>query len=221
LQTNNSPRAAASARGGNSGWYGGPVVNPNASFRGTKSRPQTADGYTGSDAYATQQAIRNVADRPVSSNRGSLAHGSEGARLASGSLRAKQNPHTTQSRQSQASSSAHHDAPRTVDPNSPFAVYDPSTRTFIHKQDAMAMHRAISDAEEPPPRYEQHHREASQQRQPQRQTTQPQAPSGLTNLSMLRCRSCSTNRPVITPQNLWNRTPSWRGGHRKTLPTRT
>jgi serine/arginine repetitive matrix protein 2 len=176
MPTNNSPRAAAPARGGHSGWFGGPVVNPNATFRGTKSRPQTSDGYTGSDAYATQQAIRNVADRPVSSNRGSLAHGSEGARLASGSLRAKQNPHVAQSRQSQASLSAHHDAPRTVDPNSPFAVYDPSTRTFIHKQDAMAMHRAISDAEEPPPRYEQHHREASQQRQPQRQSTQPQAP---------------------------------------------
>ncbi|UPX09339.1 uncharacterized protein EKO05_0000030 [Ascochyta rabiei] len=32
-------------------------------------------------------------------------------------------------------------SPRPVDPKSPDAVYDPSTRTFIHKQDAMHIHR--------------------------------------------------------------------------------
>jgi serine/arginine repetitive matrix protein 2 len=167
----NSPRSATSAKGGHSGWFGGPVVNPDVSFRGAKPRPQTSGGTPALDAHATQQAVRSAADRPVSTHKAPVSHGLQGARLASGSLRAKQNPYVAQSRQSQAPPPTHHDPPRTVDPNSPFAVYDPSTRTFIHKQDAMAIHRALSDAEEPPPRYEQH-REAPQQRQPQSQPIQ-------------------------------------------------
>ena len=169
----NSPKSAASAtRGGRSGWFGGPVVNPDAGFRGAKPRPQTSAGYSAFDAHATQQAIRSAADRPVSTHKTPVSHGLEGARLASGSLRAKQNPYAAQSRQPQAPPPTHHDPPRTVDPNSPYAVYDPSTRTFIHKQDAMAIHRAISDAEQPPPQYEQHQREAPQQRQTDRHGSQ-------------------------------------------------
>jgi serine/arginine repetitive matrix protein 2 len=168
----NSPKSAASARGGHSGWFGGPVVNPDATFRGAKPRAQKPDGYSAFDAHSTRQEIQNAANRPVSSNKAQISHGFEGARLASGSLRAKQNPHVAQTRQSQTAPSVRQEAPRIVNPNSPYAVYDPSTRTFIHKQDAMAMHRAISDAEEPLPRYEQHHRETPQQ-QPERQH-QPQ-----------------------------------------------
>ncbi|KAF2677496.1 hypothetical protein K458DRAFT_409704 [Lentithecium fluviatile CBS 122367] len=168
----NSPRSPASARGGHSGWFSGPVVNANATFRGAKPRPQTSDGNIAFDAHSTQQAIRNAADRPVSTRKAPVSQGLEGARLASGSLRAKQNPYIAQSRQPRPAPSTRQETPRAVDPNSPFAVYDPSTRTFIHKQDAMAMHRAISDAEEPLPRYEEHHREA-----PQRQPSQSrQAP---------------------------------------------
>ncbi|KAJ4355510.1 uncharacterized protein N0V89_003527 [Didymosphaeria variabile] len=171
-----TPKPVASARAGQSGWFGGPVVNTEQSFRGEKSRPKTSDG---TSAYATQQAAQNVqnaAVRPVSTRAAHMSTGVEGARLATGSMRAKPSGGAVQS---QPTYTAAKDRPvRIVDPNSPFAVYDPSSRKFIHKQDAMNLHRAMSDAEDPAPPYEpqravhQTHYEAPQFSQPARQAPQ-------------------------------------------------
>ncbi|KAF2439225.1 hypothetical protein P171DRAFT_436544, partial [Karstenula rhodostoma CBS 690.94] len=150
-----TPRPVASARGGQSGWFGGPVVNTEQTFRGGKPRPKTADG---SSAYVTRQAAQNVqsaADRPVSTRAAHMSSGVEGARLATGSMRAKPSGAAIPAQQT---SGAGGDRPvRVVDPNSPFAVYDPSSRKFIHKQDAMNLHRAMSDAADPAPPYEPQH----------------------------------------------------------------
>lgn len=149
-----SPPAAPSptpapTRGKQSGWFGGPVVNPEQSFRGAKPRPKTSDGV---QAYATQQAVQNAADRPVSTRTAHLSSGVEGARLATGTMRAK--PSGTNVPVHPTHTAARDRPVRIVDPNSPYAVYDPSSRKFIHKQDAMNLHRAMSDAEEPPPQYQ-------------------------------------------------------------------
>ncbi|KAK7180351.1 hypothetical protein DPSP01_012023 [Paraphaeosphaeria sporulosa] len=138
-----TPRPVASARGAQGGWFSGPVVDTEQTFRGENPRPKTADG---SSAYATRQAaqsVQNAADRPVSTRAAHMTNGVEGSRLATGSMRAKPSGAAV--------------APRVVDPKSPFAVYDPSSRKFIHKQDAMNLHRAMSDAADPAPPYEPQH----------------------------------------------------------------
>lgn len=157
-QTLPSSKPVTSARGGHSGWFSGPVINADQSFRGAKPRPKTSDGLSGFDVQSAQQAVQNAADRPVSTKKVQLSHGVEGARLATGSMRAKPTGSAVHTGHSHTVSSAHSERPRTVDPNSPYAIYDPSTRTFIHKQDAMALHRALNDAEdEPVPSYDAPH----------------------------------------------------------------
>ncbi|PSN60094.1 hypothetical protein BS50DRAFT_218809 [Corynespora cassiicola Philippines] len=140
-QTAAPPIRTASQRG-NSGWFSGPVVNPEATFRGTKTKPKIQQGVTGYDLHNAQQSVQNAVDRPVKKNQ--LAHGVEGMRLSSGSMRAKPTGTAVQQRQPQPAPTAAPERPRPVDPKSPYAVYDPSSRTFIHKQDAMALHRQLS-----------------------------------------------------------------------------
>ena len=166
---------AAPARTGQGGWFAGPVVDTEQTFRGDSARPKTSGGMP---ARAPQQALPNPAGQPASrrTTQPSQGHGVEGARLAAGSMRAKPSGTAVQA---QPTHTAAKDRPvRIVDPNSPYAVYDPSSRKFIHKQDAMNLHRAMSDAEEPAPPYEPQpmvfhpHQEAPRYAQPVRQATQ-------------------------------------------------
>ncbi|KAL5437847.1 hypothetical protein PMIN07_011000 [Paraphaeosphaeria minitans] len=159
-----APRPVASARRGHGGWFSGPVVDAEQTFRGEKLPPQTADG---SSAYATRQAaqgVQNAAHRPVSTRAAHMSNGVQGSRLATGGMRAKPSGTAV--------------APSVVDPKSPFAVYDPSSRTFIHKQDAMNLHRAMSDAADPAPPYvpqhapRQTHHNPPQYSQPTKQAPQ-------------------------------------------------
>ncbi|KAF2715490.1 hypothetical protein K504DRAFT_469690 [Pleomassaria siparia CBS 279.74] len=148
-QTPTPPLAATSSRGGNNGWFGGPVVNPDQTFRGeAKARPQTSSGMTRLDTHNAAQNVQNAADRPVSTRTPQMARGVEGSRLSSGSMRVKSAGTNVSGRLSQAANLTLREPPRSVDPNSPYAVYDPSTRTFIHKQDAMDMHRELSQHDE-------------------------------------------------------------------------
>lgn len=125
------------------GWFAGPVVNQEAIQRmASTSRPKTSSGVTSYDLRNAQQSVQNAADRPVKTHQ--VARGAEGYRLASGSMRAKPSGTAVQSR----SATNPPWAPRVVDPNSPDAVYDPSSRTFIHKQDAMARHRQLHEESE-------------------------------------------------------------------------
>ncbi|KAF1951367.1 hypothetical protein CC80DRAFT_210268 [Byssothecium circinans] len=178
-----SPQQAPSPRtnrGQQKGWFGGPVVNPEQTFRGAKPRPKTADGLSTFETHGIQQNVQNAADRPVSTKRSQLAHGVEGSRLASGSMHARPSGTAVQSRPQHAAPPAHQGPPRTVDPKSPYAVYDPSTRTFIHKGDAIALHKAMSEEDIHSGQHKLHqesgqrHYEASQQARVQQQPTQPQ-----------------------------------------------
>ncbi|KAJ4383692.1 hypothetical protein N0V86_001747 [Didymella sp. IMI 355093] len=126
-----------------SGWFGGPVVNQDAVQRmASTSRPKSAG-----NAYASNraQAVQNAANRPVSHHY--VQQGQEGMRLSTGSMRAKPSGTAVQSR---SFLPARTQSPRPVDPKSPDAVYDPSTRTFIHKQDAMNIHREQHEQPEEP-----------------------------------------------------------------------
>ena len=134
------------------GWFGGPVVNQEAVQRmAATSRPKSAGNPSATYLNNTAQAVQNAANRPVSTHY--VQSGHEGMRLSSGSMRAKPSGTAVQSR---SFLPARTQSPRPVDPKSPDAVYDPSTRTFIHKADAMNIHREQHD-------YEQQHEEPAQQ----------------------------------------------------------
>lgn len=171
-----TPRPVASARDGQSGWFSGPVVNSEQTFRGEKPRPKTAEGPSAHGTRQAAQNVQNAADSPVSTRATHMSSGVEGARLATGSMRAK--PSGTAAPAQQTYGPAQNRPVRVVDPNSPFAVYDPSSRKFIHKQDAMNLHRAMSDAADPAPPYEprrvphQTHHEPPQYNQPTGQAAQ-------------------------------------------------
>ncbi|KAG9193860.1 hypothetical protein G6011_03895 [Alternaria panax] len=129
------------------GWFGGPVVNQDAVQRmASTSRPKTSSGVSsGVSSYHLQNAHRSVqsaAEGPVKTHH--VSQGVQGARLSSGSMRTKPSASAVQSQ-----SYLPPRAPRPVDPNSPDAIYDPSTRKFIHKQDAMARHRELHEEAEP------------------------------------------------------------------------
>ncbi|RMZ69963.1 MUC1 Extracellular alpha-14-glucan glucosidase [Pyrenophora seminiperda CCB06] len=125
------------------GWFGGPVVNQDAIQRmASTSRPMTSSGVSSLDRQAVQRSVQNAAERPVRTHQ--IAQGVQGSRLSSGSMRAKPSGTAIQSQ-----SYVPRQAPRPVDPNSPDAIYDPSTRKFIHKQDAMARHRELHEESEP------------------------------------------------------------------------
>ncbi|CAN9243408.1 unnamed protein product [Alternaria alternata] len=116
------------------GWFGGPVVNQEAVQRmASTSRPKTSSGVSSYDLQNAQRVFR-------------------AQELSSGSMRAKPSGSAVQSQ-----SYLPPRAPRPVDPNSPDAIYDPSTRKFIHKQDAMARHRELHEEPEPAPRYVSQH----------------------------------------------------------------
>lgn len=144
--------ALTSTSGGPSashGWFGGPVVNQEAVQRmASTSRPKSAG--TASNGYLnnTAQSVQNASTRPVSTHY--VQHGQEGTRLASGSMHTKPSGTAVQSRSFLPPRTQ---SPRPVDPKSPDAVYDPSTRTFIHKQDAMNIHREQHEQVEEPPQH--------------------------------------------------------------------
>lgn len=148
------------------------------------SRPKTATPPSGLDLQSTQQSVQNAADRPVRTHQ--VSQGVQGSRLSSGSMRAKPSGTAVQSRSYLQTTATQ--APRQVDPNSADAIYDPSTRTFIHKQDAMARHRELNQEPEQPAQqyiaqhvddYDSHHlpRQQSARRapSPQRQPVQQEA----------------------------------------------
>ena len=149
-------KPAASAKSGG-GWFTGPVVNQEQTFRDTKPRPKTSEGFSAYELQNAQQAVHNAANRPVSTRRTQLSSGVEGARLATGSMRARPSGTAVHSQSTRTASQTTQSGPRVVDPNSPFAIYDPSSRQFIHKQDAMKLHRAMSEVEDPVPPYEDQH----------------------------------------------------------------
>jgi serine/arginine repetitive matrix protein 2 len=144
----NFSRPMSPASAAKSGWFGGPVVNNDAVQRmASTSRPHTSSGVASANVRNTQQSVQNAAERPVKTHQ--VARSVEGARLASGSMRAKPSGTAVESR-SFLPSPASRQAPGPVDPKSPDAVFDPSTRTFVHKQDAMARHRELNEEPEQP-----------------------------------------------------------------------
>ena len=135
------------ARNNHSGWFAAPVVNAEQRFRqATTSRPIASDEALQYDTQNTWQAVQSAADQPVSRSKSQSARGVEGARLATGSMRVKPSGSSVGYQQTPTLSGP-------VNPNSPDAVYDPSTRTFIRKQDAMARFRELHDVEEPVKHY--------------------------------------------------------------------
>ncbi|KAH7392387.1 hypothetical protein DE146DRAFT_139230 [Phaeosphaeria sp. MPI-PUGE-AT-0046c] len=174
----NFSRPMSPASAAKSGWFGGPVVNQDAVQRmASTNRPATSSGMTGADARNTQQSVQSAAGRPVKTHQ--ISHGVQGSRLSSGSMRAKPSGIAVESR------SFLQPAPRAasgpVDPKSPDAVFDPSTRTFVHKQDAMARHRELNEEPEQPVRQyvaqhvEEHYTPLAAQQQ--RQQPLPRTPS--------------------------------------------
>jgi serine/arginine repetitive matrix protein 2 len=143
------PNASSSSRG----WFGGPVVNQEAVQRmASTSRPRSSAGVTAADLRSTQHSVQAAANRPVSVHY--TTQSAQRARSSSGSMRAKPSGTAVQSRSFLPVTPQ---APRPVDPKSPDAVYDPSTRTFIHKQDAMARHRELHELYEEPEQPAQHY----------------------------------------------------------------
>ena len=133
------------------GWFGGPVVNQDAVQRmASTSRPKTSSGVSSYDLQNAQRSVQSAAERPVKTHQ--ISQGVQGAKLSSGSMRAKPSGSALQSQ-----SYLPPRAPRPVDPNSPDAIYDPSTRKFIHKQDAMARHRELHEEPEPARQYVSQH----------------------------------------------------------------
>jgi len=169
-----SPASAARANAApQSGWFGGPKVNVEAVQRmASTSRPSTSSGLVSADVQRTQQAVRNAANQPVKTHQ--IAHGVQGAQLSSGSMRAKPSGMAVESRSYLPASK-----PVAVDPKSPDAVFDPSTRTFVHKQTAMALHREMHEEPEVPShRYvaqhvQDHYSSPSTPRQPPPRTPSP------------------------------------------------
>lgn len=137
-----SKHSASSQTG--TGWFTGPVVDEEAIHRGASPqalRPKSSSGLSAFEAHQTQQAIQNAANRPVKKHH--VSYAPQGARLANGSMGGKPTGTAVQPRSFLPP--AVRQPPRPIDPNSPDAVYDPSSRTFIHKQDAMALHRELHD----------------------------------------------------------------------------
>jgi serine/arginine repetitive matrix protein 2 len=125
------------------GWFGGPLVNQAAvQHMAATSRPKTSSGVSSYDLQNASRSVQSASERPVRTHQ--IAQGVQGLRLNSGSMRAKPSGTAVQSQ-----SYLPRQAPQVVDPNSPNAVYDPSTRKFIHKQDAMARHRELHEEPEP------------------------------------------------------------------------
>jgi len=147
----NFSRPMSPASAAKSGWFGGPVVNQEAVKRvaSTNTRPKTSSGVASADLPSTQQAVQNAATRPLSTHQ--VSRGVEGSRLSGGSMRAKPSGIAVESRS--FLQSAQRRAPGPVDPKSPDAVFDPSTRTFVHKKDAMARHRELHEEPEQPPQH--------------------------------------------------------------------
>lgn len=143
----NFSRPMSPASAAKSGWFGGPVVNQDAVKKmSSTSRPSTSSGIAGADLRSTQRSVQNAAERPVSTHQ--ISRGVEGSRFSSGSMRAKPSGTAVESRSFLQPTQRH--APGPVDPKSPDAVFDPSTRTFVHKQDAMARHRELNEEPEQP-----------------------------------------------------------------------
>jgi serine/arginine repetitive matrix protein 2 len=123
------------------------VVNQDAVQRmAATSRPKTSSGVSSYDLQNAARSVQSASERPVRTHQ--IAQGVQGARLDSGSMRAKPSGTAVQSQ-----SYLPRQPPQVVDPNSPNAVYDPSTRKFIHKQDAMARHRELHEEPEPARQY--------------------------------------------------------------------
>ncbi|KAH8711993.1 hypothetical protein GQ44DRAFT_830155 [Phaeosphaeriaceae sp. PMI808] len=130
-----------------SGWFGGPVVNQEAlQSMAPTPRPQMSTGVSSLQLHNAQQSVQSAADRPVKTHQ--ISRGVEGSRLSSGSMRAKPSGTVVESRL--YLQSAPRQPPGPVDPKSPDAVFDPSTRTFVHKKDAMALHRELHEEPERP-----------------------------------------------------------------------
>ena len=164
-------RQSAASAGGN-GWFSGPVVNQGAVQQMSSSpasRPRSSGGPSAFELHQTQQTIQNAADRPVKKHH--VSYAVQGTSLSQGAMRAKPSGTAVQSRSFLPPATSY--APRAVDPNSPDAVYDPSTRTFIHKQDAMARHRELHhEPEQAPQQYVTQHVDNYRPRSPPQQPKQ-------------------------------------------------
>lgn len=196
------------------GWFGGPVVNQAAVQRmSSTSRPDTSSGVSGYSPQNGQRWVQAAAERPVSTHQ--ISHGVQGTRLASGSMHARPSGTAVQSK-----SFLPKQPSGPVDPNSPNAIYDPSTRTFIHKQDAMARHRELhEEPEQPAQQYVTQHIDhqsphpVAQQHRQQRSPSPPRqhAYVGPSTASQRRDDlpqlDTAAQRTTYTPQSVAPRTP--------------
>ncbi|KAF1919342.1 hypothetical protein BDU57DRAFT_138222 [Ampelomyces quisqualis] len=173
----NFSRPMSPASAAKSGWFGGPVVNQEAVQRmNSTTRPQTSSGASGAGPRNVPQSVslQSAAGHSVKSHQ--ISRGVEGPRLSSGSMRAKPSATAVESRSFLQPTARQPQGP--VDPKSPDAVFDPSTRTFVHKQDAMARHRELNEApEQPAQHYVAQHVEEHSPRVPQQHAPLPRTPS--------------------------------------------
>ncbi|KAF2179395.1 hypothetical protein K469DRAFT_302538 [Zopfia rhizophila CBS 207.26] len=198
-QATSPSRSVASSRAGQSGWFVAPVVNSEQTFRETgKPRPKTSDGVSAQDLHV-QQSVQNATDKQVSNKKAKISQEVEGARLATENMRAKSSGSNAQSTQAPAAQSTSYE-PQSIDPKSPLAVYDPSTRTFIPKQQAMARFRELNQYDgEPLQQYVVEHAP------PQRPDSPPQRPVSKEEPSP--ARHAHTPPHHVSPPRLESPTP--------------
>jgi serine/arginine repetitive matrix protein 2 len=127
--------ASAARQNASKGWYGGPIINQEAVRNmAASSRPRTSASIASND-------LHHATDQPARTHQ--VSRSVEGSHLANGGMRAKPSGTAVQSRSFLPSQGP-------VDPKSPDAIFDPSTRTFIRKQDAMTRHRELHEEPEQP-----------------------------------------------------------------------
>ncbi|KAF2196694.1 hypothetical protein GQ43DRAFT_444887 [Delitschia confertaspora ATCC 74209] len=125
------------------GWFTGPVVTDQEFRGGNNAKEKQAEGLPEYEVQGLQHSIHNAANRPVSTKKNKLGQGVEGARLAAGTMGSKPSGSAVPIAQTSVGPSPSVRRQQPVDPKSPLAVYDPSTRTFISKQEAMARFREL------------------------------------------------------------------------------
>jgi serine/arginine repetitive matrix protein 2 len=145
----NFSRPMSPASAAKSGWFGGPVVNQDAVKKmAPTTRPSTSSGVTSADMRSTQRFVQNASERPVSTHY--VSRSVQGSQLGRGSMRGGSMRGGTSSGAVESRSFLQPTQRGPVDPKSPDAVFDPSTRTFVHKQVAMERHRALNEEPEQP-----------------------------------------------------------------------
>ena len=141
---------AASARSGRSGWFAGPVMDEERIPRIAEPQPKSPERPT-VHADKNQPGKHHVAERhtPIPKQKG--GHSAAGSKFASDTKKTGPSvPRTAPMSEPSAARPSIDSATQTVNPRSSLAVYDPSTRSFISKREAMARWQELNEPERDP-----------------------------------------------------------------------